>query len=845
MNPRLRSRVGRISDSMTQTREREAPEGRIERYEPKNIEPKWRERWEADQIYKTVEDPSKPKFYCLDFFPYPSGDGLSVGHVRNYVPTDVISRFYRMRGYSVLHPMGWDAFGQPAEQEAIKTGRHPKQMVPQYTANYHRQLELVGNSYDWSREINSSHPDYYKWTQWFFLLLYKRGLAYRDNAAVWWCPKELTVLANEEVEGGVCWRCGTAVVKKDLPQWFFKITGYADRLIEDLEIIDWPERIKTMQRNWIGRSEGVEIAFGLDVSGVDEKELRVFTTQPDTIFGVTFMVLAPEHPLVSKITTSDRKTEVEAYVEQATRQSEIDRLSTEREKTGVFTGAYCKNLLSDEMIPIYIADYALATYGTGAVMGVPAHDQRDFEFAQKYGLPLKVVIAPSGHAGQELAEAHIDEGTMVHSGEFDGLPNEAGKQAIADALEKREIGRRTITYRLRDWLISRQRYWGAPIPVVHCRKCGEVAVPEDQLPVLLPDIQNYQPSGTGQSPLATVKEFVSTTCPHCEGPAERETDTMGGFACSSWYFLRFTSPHEDSYPFDPQAMRYWMPVDLYVGGAEHAVMHLLYARFWTKVMYDAGVVPFKEPFHRLMNQGVVHAPDGLRMSKSRGNVITPDSVVERFGADALRGYELFMAPFEQNVSWSEDGLRGVHRWLNRVWQLVLEAPALGAPGDEAVREMRRWTHRTIKKATEDLERLHFNTMISALMEYTNFLQAARDAGAVDRTTWDEAMDSLMLMLAPPVPYIAEELWTRTGRAYSIHKESWPAYDASLAASETFTLVVQVNGKLRERFEVPVDISEEDAKDMALSSPKVRAHTSGKELARVLYVPGRLVNIVVR
>jgi leucyl-tRNA synthetase len=755
----------------------------------------------------------------------------------------VISRFYRMRGYNVLHPMGWDAFGLPAENEAILKGRHPRDTVPQYTGNYRRQLTLVGASYDWAREINSSSPDYYKWTQWFFLLLYKRGLAYRANYGAWWCPKDATVLANEEVEGGLCWRCGSEVVKKDMPQWFFKITDYADRLIDDLDIIDWPERIKLMQRNWIGRSEGAE--FEMKVQGREGLSFRVFTTRPDTSFGMTFAVLAPEHPLVPEITTPERKADVDAFVERVIRVAEIDRLSTEGDikSRGVFTGAYAVNPFNGQPVPVFLADYVLGTYGTGAIMAVPGEDQRDWDFAKAYDLSIiRTVQPPDGWEG----EAYTGDGPAINSDWLDGTPTvaEAIEKAIA-WLEKQGVGERRVNYRLRDWLISRQRYWGAPIPIVHCPKDGEVPVPEDQLPVRLPDIENYQPSGTGRSPLANVPEFVRTTCPKCEGPAERETDTMGGFACSSWYFLRFTSPQEDAYPFDPQAMRYWMPVDLYVGGAEHAVMHLLYARFWTKVMYDAGVVPFKEPFQKLMNQGVVHAPDGLRMSKSRGNVITPDSVVERFSADALRGYELFMAPFEQNVNWSEDGVRGVHRWLNRVWQLVLEEPAFGDPGEETVREMRRWTHRTIKKATEDIERLHFNTMVSALMEYTNFLQSAREAGAVQREAWDEAIDAMMRMLAPPVPYIAEELWTRKGRPYSVHQQSWPSHDESLAASDMFTLVVQVNGKLRDRFEVPVDISEEAAKEMALASPRVRAHTEGKELARVLYVPGRLVNIVVR
>ncbi len=832
------TRVARINNAMTQTR--------IERYDPAQIETRWQERWEADELYRAVEDPNREKFYCLDFFPYPSGDGLSVGHCRNYIPTDVVVRFKRMQGYRVLHPMGWDAFGQPAENEAILKGRHPKETVPQYTSNYRRQLRLIGTSYDWSREVNSSSPDYYKWTQWFFLLLYRRGLAYRSSAGVWWCPSCATVLANEEVEAGTCWRCHSPVTKRDLMQWFFKITDYADRLIEDLDEIDWPERIKLMQRNWIGRSDGVEIAFGLDAPGVGTKEMRVFTTRPDTIFGVTFMVLAPEHPLVEQITTPDRRDEVMAYVEQTRRTTEIERMSTEREKTGVFTGAYCKNLLNGDQVPIFIADYALATYGTGAVMGVPAHDQRDFEFAEKYGLPVKVVIAPAGYRGEPLTEAYVDEGTMVNSGQFDGVPNAQGIEAIADFAERQGIGRRTISYRLRDWLISRQRYWGAPIPIVYCPKDGEVPVPEDQLPVRLPDMEEYRPSGTGKSPLANVPEFVNTTCPKCGGPAERETDTMGGFACSSWYFLRFTSPHEDSYPFNPEAMRYWMPVDLYVGGAEHAVMHLLYARFWTKVMYDAGIVPFREPFQRLMNQGVVHAPDGLRMSKSRGNVITPDSVVERFGADSLRGYELFMAPFEQNVAWSDEGVRGIYRWLHRIWSLVLEEPEHGSEQPDDAREMRRWTHRTMKRATEDLERLHFNTMISALMEFTNYLSRARETGPVDREAWSEATENLMLMLAPSAPYIAEEMWSRTGHEYSIHGQSWPTWDDELARMETFTLVVQVNGKLRERFDdVPVDISEAEAKEMALASPRVQAHTSGRAIDRVLFVPRRLVNIVVR
>jgi leucyl-tRNA synthetase len=827
-----------------------------DRYKPAEIEKKWQERWEADDLYRTSEDPSKPKFYCLDFFPYPSGDGLSVGHCRNYIPTDLVSRYKRMRGYNVLHPMGWDAFGLPAENEAILRGRHPSTMVPQYTANFKRQLQLIGTSYDWAREINSSSPDYYRWTQWFFLLLYHRGLAYRATAPANWCPSCATVLANEEVEAGSCWRCGSPVAKKDLPQWFFRITAYADRLLEDLETIDWPEKIILMQRNWIGRSEGVEIAFGLDAPGVEEKELRVFTTRPDTVYGVTFMVLAPEHPLVEKLTTPDKRAEVEAYVEAARRQTEIERLSTEKEKTGVFIGAYCENLLNGESVPIFVADYALLTYGTGIVMGVPAHDQRDFDFAKKYGLPIKTVIAPPGYQGEPLEAAYVEPGAMINSGPFHGAPSEEGKTAVAEYLEKQGWGQRTVSYRLRDWLISRQRYWGAPIPVVYCRKCGEVPVPEEDLPILLPAVEQYEPSGTGKSPLANVPGFVNTRCPRCKGPAERETDTMGGFACSSWYFLRFTSPHYRQAPFEPSAMRYWMPVDLYVGGAEHAVMHLLYARFWTKVMYDAGLVPFHEPFAKLMNQGIVHAADGQRMSKSKGNVITPEAVVEQHGADALRGYELFMAPFEMNVNWSEEGVRGVDRWLHRVWNLVLSpvetARLRRAP---AASELRRLTHKTIRRVTGDIEKFRFNTMVAALMEYTNGLTVAKEAGPVDADAWGEAIEALLLLLAPLAPHLAEELWERTsaeggsasggGHSYSVHNRSWPEWDEELAREEEITLVVQVNGKLRDRLQVPVDITEEQARELALASVRVRAYINGKQIQRVIYVPGRLVNVVVR
>ncbi|MBI2912743.1 MAG: leucine--tRNA ligase, partial [Chloroflexi bacterium] len=556
-------------------------------------------------------------------------------------------------------------------------------------------------------------------------------------------------------------------------------------------------------------------------------------------------VLAPEHPLVPLITTPERRAEVQAYIEQARRRTEIERLSTDREKTGVFTGARCRNLLSGQDVPIWIADYALLWYGTGAVMGVPAHDQRDFEFAANFGIPVRVVIAPDDWGGSELQQAYLEPGAMVNSGQFDGLPSDEGKNRIADYVESSGWGRRTVSYRMRDWLISRQRYWGAPIPIIYCPDCGEIPVPEDDLPVLLPPVEQYEPSGTGKSPLANVPEFVQTTCPRCQGSAERETDTMGGFACSSWYFLRFTSPHYDQGPFEPDAMRFWLPVDLYVGGAVHAVMHLLYARFWTKVMYDAGLVPFKEPFAKLMNQGIVHAADGQRMSKSKGNVITPDTVVERHGADALRGYELFMAPFEMNVNWSDEGVRGVSRWLHRLWNLILTEPGFGEPDPAALRAMRRLTHQTIRRASEEMDEFRFNTLIAGLMEMTNGLTDLRDSGPVDRAAWQEAVESLLLMLAPIAPHIAEELWARTGRPYSIHQQAWPAWDAELVREEEITLVVQVNGKLRDRIQVGADIDEARARELALSSPQVRKHIDNCEVQRVIYVPGKLVNVVVK
>ena len=811
-------------------------------YQPKSIEPKWQRLWQETGLYLAQESNDKPKYYCLDYFPYPSGDGLHVGHCRNYVPTDVLSRFRRMQGYNVLHPMGWDAFGEPAEQFAVRHGVHPRITTDRNTANFRRQYTIIGASYDWSREIDSSDPRYYRWTQWFFLLLYQRGLAYRDTNWQWWCPTCLTTLSSHEVEGGVCWRGHAGVVRREIPAWYFRITAYADRLLDDLERIDWPDKIKSMQRNWIGRSEGVEITF---TSPLSPTPVEVFTTRPDTLYGVTFFVLAPEHPLVAHFTTPEQRSLVEAYLAQAARQSEIDRMNETRQKTGVFTGGYVINPLSGEPVPVWVADYVLPSYGTGAVMGVPAHDQRDFEFAQQYGLPIKVVIAPPGYQAESLAAAFSDPGTMINSGPFNGQPSTEGIEKVITELEARHLGRRKVQYRMRDWLISRQRYWGTPIPIIHCPSCGEVPVPENELPVLLPPMQDFQPDGSGKSPLASLPEFVNTTCPRCGGDARRETDTMGGFACSSWYFLRFTSPHFDEGPFEPSAMRYWMPVDLYVGGAEHAVLHLLYSRFWIKVMYDAGLVPFDEPFAKLLNQGQLMGPDGKRMSKSRGNVITPDEIVATHGADALRVYELFMAPFDQDVDWSTDGLNGARRFLNRVWNLVGDTFSASTSASKADHGLDRLTHRTIQQVTERIETLRFNTVISGLMEFTNALSELQAKGTWRTKTFHQALEILLILMAPVAPHISDELWALTGHSGSVHQQSWPRFDSQMVKEEMVQMAVQVDGKLRDVIEVSVKMPEDEVKGIALDRPKVQSFLSGKQVTKVIVVSGKIVSIVTK
>ncbi len=818
----------------------------IPRHNPQDIEKKWQQKWAEDRLYQVTDDDPRPKWYALTMFPYTSGD-LHVGHWYAMAPSDVHARFKRMQGYNVLHPMGFDAFGLPAENAAISRGIHPFKWTMQNIENMRRQLKTMGAIYDWSREVITCIPDYYKWTQWFFLKLYEAGLAYRGQAPVNWCPHCQTVLANEQVVGeGFCDRCGAAVSRRDLEQWFFRITRYADELMQH-DGIDWPERIKAMQRNWVGKSFGTEISFALDHAGVDEKEIRVFTTRPDTTFGVTFMVLAPEHPLVAKLTSPDRRAEVDDYVAQAQRQTDVERQSADKEKDGVFTGAYVANRLNGERVPVWIADYVLASYGTGAVMAVPAHDERDFAFAKKYNLAIPVAVAPPGWQGEELDEAYIQPGTMVNSGQFDGLPSEQGIDAISDFLETKGWGKRAVTYRLRDWLISRQRYWGAPIPMVYCPECGIVPVPEKDLPVLLPEDAEFRP--TGESPLKYHEQFVNTTCPRCCTPAKRETDTMDTFVCSSWYFLRYPNPHYESAALDADKVKFWLPVDLYTGGAEHAVMHLLYARFFIKALRDMGLVDFGEPFTRLFNQGVIIV-ERQKMSKSRGNVITPDEYVAELGADAVRAYLMFVGPWEQGGEWNDSGMSGVSRWLNRVWKLVLGGYHQGErvssdTSQKAKRELARITHQTIRKVADDLERFRFNTMVAALMEFTNYLARVKEAEAAYEQDWKESIDTLLLLLAPSAPHLAEELWQQTGHDYSIHNQQWPTWDKELVRDEEITLVIQVNGKLRDRVAVPASITEEEARQLAVNRPRLKAYLEGRYITNVIYVPGRLVNLVVR
>jgi leucyl-tRNA synthetase len=938
---------------------RRGEENMAVKYVPQEIEPKWQARWEADGLYRSVIEPGKPKHYALTMLPYPSGD-LHIGHWYAMAPSDVRARYMRMRGYNVLFPMGFDAFGLPAENAAIERGIHPHTWTMTNIEKMRAQLRSMGAMFDWEREAISCLPGYYRWSEWFFLKFYEAGIAYKASAPVDFCPKCNTTLAREQVwgEDRHCERCNTPVIKKDLEQWFFRITQYADELLDFIKI-DWPERVVAMQTNWIGRSEGADVVFKSE----KEDDIVVFTTRPDTLWGATFMVLAPEHPLVEKLTAPEHRNEVEAYVAHAVRQSEIERMSLEKEKTGVFIGAYAINPVNGARIPIWIADYVMMTYGTGAIMAVPSHDERDFEFALQFGLSIIPVIdRPDGVSksfvlagsvedgfAQELAKAgycfdeeaghlyvtmqaeqvdryaalvqeslrpgwwnevvggrwlfifddgpiefdseetdraimarcqaleakarryrtvmemlwslpfyrdllfHDEYGTMINSGEFSGTPGDVAKQRVTEWLEDQGKGHFKINYRLHDWLISRQRYWGAPIPIVYCDLCGVVPVPYEDLPVLLPADAKIPPSG--ENALKFHEGFLHTSCPKCGGLATRETDTMDTFMCSSWYQYAYLSPYyregdpadADSMPIDPAEAAYWLPVDVYTGGIEHATMHLIYTRFFTKVMRDLGIVDLDEPMTVLRNQGIILGEDGEKMSKSRGNVIAPDNLVERYGADTVRGYLMFGWRWDQGGPWDSQGIEGVVRFLNRVWDCVLGPGYDGGsePDEQAVRDLQRKVHQSIRRGTEDMETFSFNTYIANLMELNNAMLKARDTSVYGTPAWIEATEALLLMLAPACPHVAEELWERTGHPYSIHLQVWPMWDEAVAAEETITLVVQVNGKVRDRVEVPVDVDEEAARALALETEGAQRHMAGRQILKVIVVPGRLVNIVVR
>ncbi len=830
-----------------------------DRYDFASIERKWQKSWADDALFTTGTDEDKENFYLLVMFPYPSGK-LHMGHVRNYIIADVIARQKAMRGFNVLHPMGWDAFGLPAENAAIQRHIHPNDWMLQCVDQMKEQFAGLGISYDWKREINTSQPDYYKWTQWLFLQLYENGFAYQGDAMVNWCPSCETVLANEELDGDTCERCGSEVEPRPVPgQWFFRITDFADELLEDLDTLDkWPESVLTQQRNWIGRSRG--FGFSLDIDGTD-KQMEVFTTRIDTIYGVTFMVLAPEHPLVKELTVGTEYEEpVREFVKQAMREDAISRTAENTEKNGIFTGAYATHPLTGEKVPIWVANYVMMGYGTGAIMAVPAHDQRDFDFARKYDLPVKVVIQPEGEVidGDTMEAAFEAKGNQVNSAEYDGMPCTEAIEKIADRMEERGIGKRTTNYRLQDWLLSRQRYWGAPIPIVHCDNCGVVPVPYEDLPVLLPTDAEFTP--TGDSPLAGVADFVNTTCPKCGGPAKRETDTMTTYVCSSWYFLRYISPHNDDVPFVKEDVNKWLPVDHYIGGVEHAVRHLLYARFITKVLHRLGHVEFSEPFAELFTQGMIcsRTPEGqlVKMSKSKGNAVPADEIIERYGADTARTFVLFVGPPELDAEWSDEGVAGVHRFLKRVWRLAVENAEKWDPdfastldGDLAgqQRDMRRKTHQTIAKVTDDIERMHFNTAVSAIMELANDMSAFvdnMDAGnAADCAVFSEAVKHLVILLSPFASHMCDELWERMGYEGSLYTSEWPEADMSIAAEENVTVVVQVNGKVRNKVDVPAGCDINALAEEVQSSPQVQKYLEGKTVRKVIAVPDKLINIV--
>jgi len=831
-------------------------------FNPQAFEPKWQAKWEGDKLYRAVIDESRPKHYALTMLPYPSGD-LHIGHWYAMTPPDARARFKRMQGYNVMFPMGFDAFGLPAEGAAIKHNIHPKKWTYQNIERMEKQMRTMGAMFDWEREAISSDPEYYKWTQWFFIQLYKKGLAYRKKASVDWCPKDNTTLAREQVKGEdrVCDRCGTPVIKKELEQWFFKATNYADELLH-FDGIDWPEFIKVSQTNWIGRSEGASVIFKTEAGD----SIEIFTTRPDTLWGATFMVMSPEHPLVGKITTAENAKTVSEYKAQAAKQTDIQREAKDKEKTGVFTGGYAINPVNDERIPIWVADYVLMSYGTGAIMAVPAHDQRDFEFARKFGLKIVPVIQPDpsplrpsptgrgdGGEGETMEHAHEHEGVMINSGQFNGtkatndkgLKNPAIK-AVIEYLEEKGIGKRDVNYRYRDWLISRQRFWGAPIPMVNCEKHGWNPLPDEQLPVLLPDdITEWKP--TGESPLKFHPTWKDATCPICGEYAMRETDTMDTFMCSSWYHLRYLSPHNDKAPFDDAEYNYWMPVDTYTGGSEHANMHLLYFRFFHKALRDMGITEGGEPVMQLRNQGMVLAEDNSKMSKSKGNVVAPDVLVQKYGADTVRAYLMFFARWQQGAPWDSNGIEGTARWIRRVWTLFTDSASSVPTTDSAdvKKNLRRRVHQTLKRVTYDFEHFEFNTIISSLMELLNDMYKAREAGAENTSEWNEAKEIYIKMMAPVAPHIAEELWTNhLGKPYSIHQQMWPQVDEAAAKDDSIEIPVQINGKVRDKVIVSADASEEEIKNAALASETIQKYLEGKEPKKVIVAKGRLVSLVV-
>jgi leucyl-tRNA synthetase len=818
-------------------------------YQPQKIEPKWQRFWERKKFYLAKDFSKKKKYYVLIEFPYPSGEGLHVGHVRSYSAMDVIARKRRMEGFNVLYPIGWDSFGLPTENYALRTGIHPRVATDRNIANFKRQLKSLGLSFDWSREIDTSDPRYYKWTQWIFLKLFEKGLAYQAEIPINFCPQCKIGLADEEVIGGKHERCGKKVVKKTLKQWMLKITAYADRLIEDLNKVDFWEKIKIQQMNWIGRSEGTEVDFPvLDL----KKKIKVFTTRVDTIFGVTALILAPENPLILEIKEKvENWPEVEKYIKKAKEKSEFERTQLEKIRTGVpLKGIFAQNPLNKEKIPVWVADYVIGTYGGGAVMVVPAHDKRDFDFAKNYGLPIKKVI----EGGKDLP--FVDYGTLVNSGEFSGLSSKEAMEKITGWLEKRGLGKKSVQYKLRDWVFSRQHYWGEPIPLVFCENCkkriesgnykknefsqgeilnpGWIALPEKELPLKLPYLKKYQPSGTGESPLALVSEWVETKCPKCGHLAKRETDTMPNWAGSNWYFMRYCDPKNDKKLADPQKLKYWLPVDWYNGGMEHTTLHLLYSRFIYKFLYDIKVAPTPEPYQKRTSHGIVLGEDGRKMSKSFGNVINPDEIIKKYGADTLRVYEMFMGPFDQTIAWSSEGVKGVFRFLNRVWNLVLECRKNKKSSQRAIKEI----HKLNKKIEEDLEMMKFNTAVSAFMEFSNF------ANSNKKEIGREVIERFLVLLAPFAPHLSEELWHQLGHKTSVHKQKWPKWNPRLIEEEKITLVIQVNGKIRDKIEVRADISEREVKELALSQEKIKKWIGGKEIKKVIFVPQRLINIVV-